>query len=35
MIDLGYPINVYEVNQGWQEIHSMHDYDHGLESLQC
>ena len=35
IIDLGYPINVYEVNQGWQEIHSLHDYNHALESLQC
>ncbi|MCJ7679884.1 MAG: phosphoenolpyruvate mutase [Candidatus Aminicenantes bacterium] len=35
IIDLGYPINVYEVNQGWQEIHNTHDYKHALESLQC
>ena len=35
IIDLGYPINVYEVNKGWQEIHNTHDYKHALESLQC
>ncbi|MDA3925757.1 MAG: isocitrate lyase/phosphoenolpyruvate mutase family protein [Kiritimatiellae bacterium] len=35
LIDLGYPLNVCEVNQGWQEIHNTHDYKHALESLQC
>jgi choline kinase len=35
IVDLGYSINVYEVNHGWQEIHNMHDYSHALESLQC
>ena len=35
IIDLGYPLNVYEVDQGWQEIHNTHDYKHALESLQC
>ncbi len=35
IIYMGYPIKVYEVNQGWQEIHNKHDYKHALESLQC
>jgi phosphoenolpyruvate mutase len=35
IIYMGYPIKVYEVNQGWQEIHNTHDYKHALESLQC
>jgi phosphoenolpyruvate phosphomutase len=35
IIYMGYPISVYEVNQGWQEIHNTHDYKHALESLQC
>ena len=35
IIYMGYPIKVYEVNHGWQEIHNTHDYDHALESLQC
>ena len=34
IIYMGYPINVYEVNHGWQEIHNTHDYKHALESLQ-
>lgn len=35
IIYMGYPIKVYEVNHGWQEIHNTHDYKHALESLQC
>ena len=35
IIYMGYPISVYEVNHGWQEIHNTHDYKHALESLQC
>ncbi len=35
IIYMGYPIHVYEVNHGWQEIHNTHDYKHALESLQC
>ena len=35
IIYMGFPIKVYEVNQGWQEIHNTHDYKHALESLQC
>ncbi|MCI5144047.1 MAG: phosphoenolpyruvate mutase [Candidatus Electrothrix sp. AR3] len=33
VIDLGYPVSAYEVNQGWLEVRTVHDYQHALESL--
>jgi phosphoenolpyruvate phosphomutase len=35
IIDMGYPVNAYEVNQGWLEIRTVRDYQYALEILQC